>query len=127
MHFVRRETTALCAFSFRVQHSMAKGLTVPLRLLWAFSGNGSRRQKLEPIRRKRTLRAQITAEVEKSQADRAEQDLDRERSRARELQNRLDIALQVTHAPRRAEDARRAVGRWARLRSAWQGERAGWL
>ena len=77
----------------------------------------------------RAQRAQITAEVERSRADRAEQDLDRERSRADEerrradgLQHRLDIALQVTHELRQAEDAHRDLGLLWRLRAAWRGE-----
>jgi hypothetical protein len=66
--------------------------------------------------------AEARADRAEAMADRAQQALDQERKRADGLQHRLDIALQVTHELRRAEDARRGLSLLWRLRAAWRGE-----
>ena len=87
------------------------------------------------------LREQI--ETERQRADHAEQGREGERARADELRDRIEVMAADLAAARGAEnraraetdllarkvneltkanDARRASGRWARLRSAWRGE-----
>ena len=75
--------------------------------------------------------ANTRADTERERADRAEAGRDGERVRADELRARIEaLQAQLTarqevvdaaEAIRRADDARLALSRWARLRQAWRG------
>ena len=76
-------------------------------------------------------RAEASRDTERQRADRAEQGREADRARADVLQAKLDdVQVQLTarqevidaaEAIRKADDARLARGRWARLRAAWWG------
>lgn len=80
----------------------------------------------------RADRAEADRAEERGRADRAEAATAAERARADALRERIEVlqrrltarqeVVDAAEATRKAEDARRARGRWARLRAAWQGE-----
>jgi chromosome segregation ATPase len=80
----------------------------------------------------RAVRAEASRDTERQRADRAEQGREADRARADVLQAKLnDTQMQLTarqevidaaEAIRKADDARLARGRWARLRAAWRGK-----
>jgi hypothetical protein len=104
------------------------------------------RRKADEDRRAAEARADQAEQsiaAERARADAAEGRADRAEARAAGLRDRLDAAElarreaedatkharseaqeahQSAEALRQADDARRAKGRWARLRAAWQGE-----
>jgi chromosome segregation ATPase len=67
-----------------------------------------------------------------TRADRAEQGRDAERSRADALRDQIEAlrvqladrqdVVDASEAIRQADERRRALGRWARIRQAWRGE-----
>lgn len=68
--------------------------------------------------------AEARAIASEGRADRAEQTIAAERSRIDTLQMQLVARQEVVDAAeavRQADDARLALGRWARLRRAWRG------
>ena len=79
----------------------------------------------------RAHRAEADRDAERVRADRAEQGREADRSRADALQAKINaMQVQLTarqevvdaaEAIRKADDARLAHGRWARLRTAWRG------
>jgi DNA repair exonuclease SbcCD ATPase subunit len=79
----------------------------------------------------RAQQAEASRDTERQRADRAEQGREADRARADVLQAKLnDMQVQVTarqevidaaEVIRKADDARLARGRWARLRAAWRG------
>ena len=79
----------------------------------------------------RAQQAEASRDTERQRADRAEQGREADRARADVLQAKLDdVQVQLTarqevidaaEAIRKADDARLARGRWARLRAAWRG------
>jgi hypothetical protein len=80
----------------------------------------------------RAERAEADRVEERGRADRAETATTAERARADALRERIEVLqVQITarqevidaaEATRRADDARKARGRWGRLRAAWRGE-----
>jgi hypothetical protein len=80
----------------------------------------------------RAQQAEASRDTERQRADRAEQGREADRARADVLQAKLDdMRAQLTarqevidaaEAIRKADDARLARGRWARLRAAWRGK-----
>jgi chromosome segregation ATPase len=77
-------------------------------------------------------RAEASRDTERQRADRAEQGREADRARSDVLQAKLDDVqvqltarqevIDATEAIRKADDARLARGRWARLRAAWKGK-----
>jgi hypothetical protein len=80
----------------------------------------------------RAQQAEASREAERTRAERAEQGREADRAQADGLQARLDAmqerltarqeVIDAAEAIRKADDARLARSRWARLRAAWRGE-----
>jgi len=80
----------------------------------------------------RAQQAEASREAERTRAERAEQGREADRAQVDGLQARLDAmqerltarqeVIDAAEAIRKADDARLARSRWARLRAAWRGE-----
>jgi hypothetical protein len=62
------------------------------------------------------------AEQASARADRLERDLSSALAAADAVRAEAKLVLETVETLRRAEESRKARGRWARLRAAWQGE-----